>query len=214
MSIDWYFYAETRSADGWVLLAEYASQGQFPPGESFAWMKNRANASRIFFGDDALFPFASGRPPGPSELCQRLDDWWIVPGSPWEHEMKVRWIGFDELLVELWGEPALLVWASVPADLAELFGRGDGAFPSQSLRAAGASEDMLRGLRQTAALTAAAVDRTYGAGRHDLAGRPSEEAVAVTWQAPIDWLLPDADGFRTVRKLAGDAELRVVALLG
>ena len=138
MSILWIFHAEVRSGDGWKIPPElppiHADKGCAIGGE-FGWMKEHWISDRLFFGADALFPFARGRPPGASEFCRLWDEYW--PGWDSDADKAAHWIDYERLYVDLWDEQTVLVASYAPVRLAGLFGDGTCAFPDDATRAKG-----------------------------------------------------------------------------
>jgi hypothetical protein len=162
VSLDFYFYVEVRTGAGWNRPEEFALEGSAHRhlGE-FTWLKGRSRVQHLFFGDRALLRFRRERPPDTenSALFKYLDLFYDYE----DDERRLSWIPFEDLLVDLWDDQCLIVSARVRADLADHFGNGRQAFPSEALRTAGMDPYDVNYPRE-GALVEEAIDRTYGAG--------------------------------------------------
>jgi hypothetical protein len=215
MSICWIFHAEVRSGVSWAIPnALTPTATKIPPiGGEFGWMKDHRTSAGLFFGADALFRFSSGRPPGPSEFCQLWDEY--CPGWDSDGERAVHWIDSDQLYVDLWNDPMVLVESYAAVRLAGLFSDGTQAFPQAALLMAGATKNDLWLLHKLARPTSLPRDRLRGAGRNEIEKRRPEHEVVVSWQTSINALFPScADAFRRLRQLGDATNLRVIALRG
>ncbi len=162
MPMYWWLNAEVRTGEGWKIPTEFPSTdkkyGRDIGGE-FGWLKVDWVASRLFFGAEALFPFARGRPPGASEFCRLWDQHW--PGWVTDKEAAgeaVCWLGYEQLYVDLWHDPAVLMRSEMPAPLAKHFGNGTLALPEADLRAAGATDETFTAFRNAARPVSGAID--------------------------------------------------------
>jgi hypothetical protein len=211
VSIDFYFYVETVATGVWTRPDACAHLERAAALGEFTWLPRRAAGAALFFGKTARFPFRSGRPPHTeaSALFAYIDR-----GLDWD-ELDPRWVSFEELLVDSWDEPTLLVEARVPVTLAALFEDGEREFPEAALLARGCAEPMMHGLRQ-GTLASQAIDRTFGKARHEVETAPTSAPLSVTWRDSVSKLLgaDRAASFRNLRRYGKDAELRVIALLG
>jgi len=215
MSIHWVFHAEVRCGEGWKLPPGLPPMDArlCPIGGEFGWMPEHWTSDKLFFGADALFPFARGRPPGNSEFCRLWDK--HRPGWDSDNEKSAHWIDYDRLYVNLWGEPTVLVVSHTKVRLAGLFGDGTHSLPEAALWAAGATDDDFYVLRKWATLASGAIDRIHGVGRGEIEKLQPEQEVFVSWQTSIDWLLPScAKCFHELRRLASTSNLRVITWRG
>lgn len=204
MSSDRYFYVEQRLADRWVLPKKFRAprRGDFPL--EFAWDAPGGGSYDVFFGDDALFPFLAGQPPGVSDLCDELSTW-SGTGADWVAQMQPRWLPFSDLGVDLWSEPTVLVSGRVSARLAPQFESGDRLIPGAR---AGASSTTIQGPIRLATCP-------INSASHDAISMDRRDhLVSVTWLTSVDDLLSGiADDFRALLNIADASDLRVIALL-
>lgn len=213
MSDHFWFYVETRTSGGWDLPAEHVDlqADHHRQVRHFAWLRGSSRLRALFFGGGTRFPFRRGEPPAwESSALFR----WLRPGGVEREMPEIGWIPFAELMVDLWDETRLVVRGSVPAASAALFGDGGQPFPEAALRAAGWDEHEIGRLSEGAP-AGAAIDRTFGAARHEIDASRPEQPLDVTWSASISEYLgrERADAFRSLRRFGDDADLRVVSTL-
>ncbi|MEQ1715812.1 MAG: hypothetical protein ABL907_07495 [Hyphomicrobium sp.] len=214
MPIYWWLNAEVRSSGGWKIPPELPApdmKNARDIGGEFGWMKQDYKSARLFFGNGALFPFRRGRPPGASEFC-RL---WDTYQPDWDIDMDAHWIDFEQLYIDLWDTPAVLMHSLVSARFARLFGDGSHSLPEAALRAAGATDNDFTKLRENAGTISDTIDTLHGWDSFAIERMPPQEFLGVTWQASVNWMVPGcADRIRELRRLGNDTDLRVIALRG
>ncbi|PQO35601.1 hypothetical protein [Blastopirellula marina] len=227
MGLDYYFYLQRVSDDVWTTPAEFDDPTNREMRGQFMWFDDKdVTAHRLFVRDDSLFPLhrnlppefvitelyrASNRSPDMSD-ADCLD---YVNRCFDDHYF--GWIGFEELMIDLWSETELLIRKNVPARFASAFGDGSLRFPRETLLTLGMPEDDADRLANTwyyandsgrSLAGYSVVDepfiRRFGDGPHDQA--------AVTWKVTIaefigEWRM---ERFLKARKSAADDQLRII----
>ena len=216
MGLDYQFYVQKRTAEGWQVPPGFANgQGEREEFGGFAWIDDKASARDLFCGTKALFPLRSEVPPEITNtlLFQRCGAaFW-----EWYH----GWLPFEDLLLDLWDEPDLLICKRVEARYANLFGDGRQSFPRRGLLSAGVAPVEVEGLEGAAPfafdaeLVADPIDRERGKKRFELERVGPDFLVEVTWKASVRSFLGDwcAKEFRNLRRYGRDEELRVICLV-
>lgn len=210
MSIDYYFYVETRIS-GDFAVPEGFPRGRFksePQGE-FTWLRGSSPvAAGLFFGPAALFPFHQGAPAYSSQSVlfrSRGHD------AAYD-DLRPSWIAFPELMVDLWDEMQLVLQCNVPCRDAAFFADGRQPFPVNALKNRGISEYNLSRLRE-GTIVHAPIDRTRGRDRFALDNAAPETRIPVTFVETVrDYLGPHrTDAFRGLRVYGADDDLRILS---
>jgi hypothetical protein len=211
--MDFTFYVETRKSGAWNRPEEFAADEKTSRRlGAFTWIPGKSYVQyQLFFGDEALFRFRRERPPDTrdSALFQHLDHFYDYE----EDERRLSWLPYEELLVDLWDEPSLLISARVPASQAALFGNGRQPFPETALATAGWDSYDVDRMRE-GCLVSEALDRTFGRGRNEVEGCSGDWLITVTWADSVSGYLgaSRANAFRSLRQYGSDRDLRVISL--
>lgn len=211
MSLDFYFFVETRRNGEWIVPEPFLAKGaagrevqellRVRWSSSFGW--------GFFFSTDAFFPVRVGPPEWTpaSALFRWLSDHGVMDDPP----ERLRWLPYEELLVDTWDESWITVGNQVPAALAPLFGDGSQRFPEAALMAAGWDEHRIHRFRE--GRPAAPVGRVAGPGRHEVETSHPEAPLTVTWRDTVTGCMTAerTAAFRALRQFGPDPDLRIVA---
>jgi len=213
MSIDYYFYIETRRS-GDFTVPEGFPCGRFesePRGE-FTWLRGRSPvAAGLFFGPAAIFPFHRGVPAHSSRSALFRS---LGPHYDFENDERcISWIAFPDLMIDLWDEMQLILQCAVPSRYAALFADGRRAFPAEALKQRGIADYDLGRLRE-GKITNTPIDRTQGKDRFHMESVAPETRIPVTFVETVSDYLGHSrvEAFRGLRVYGTDAELRVVSM--
>src|SRR6185369_13550191 len=103
MSLDYYFYVETKRSGEWKVPAGFEHEEyQHKRLGEFTWIRGKSPVADLFFGASAVFPFRREIPRdrGSSAIFQYLDSFYNYQID----EMRLSWIPYTDLLVDLWDE--------------------------------------------------------------------------------------------------------------
>ncbi len=213
MSLDYYFYVETR-ASGDFNVPDGFPCGPFesvPRGE-FTWLAGHSSvATGLFFGPAAVFPFRQGIPgqTSRSTILRSLDPHYDAENDG----HRISWIAFPDLMIDLWNDMLFVVQCNVPSRDAALFTDGRQPFPSDALKQRGVSDYDIDRLRE-GKIVELSIDRSRGKDRFQMETQAPETRIPVTFIASVNDYLGRhrVEKFRALRTYGSDDELRVISM--
>lgn len=230
MGLDYHFHLQHFNGDVWTTPAEFDDLTDRVMHGELTWFDDKdVTVHHLFVRDDSLFPLHRSLPPDfviteLYRMSNRSADMSDV--DVLEHiqncfdERYFGWIGFEELMINLWYETDLLVQKNVPARFASAFADGSLRFPRESLLTLGMPEHDVEELANTSHY---AYDKQFSPRGYSVVDRPinhrfgdgpKDEAV-VTWKLTIaefigDWRMKP---LLKARMVAAEDRLRIICTL-
>jgi hypothetical protein len=217
MPIYHHFYIECRTNDGWVVPPGFRAESwTFECDErfgGFAWAGPGAGWLELFGRVNSQFPMHAGPPDDRrgSPLLQYLDQFYDYEAN----DSALCWMPYSELFIDCWNTDSVTVGREIPAEFALAFGNGENPFPEEKLLDLGLTETELENFRYRRRMEPP-IDVTTGRRRYEIAERPPDHLVAVTWRETIAQFVgePHAHLFQGMRQFGRDDDLRILSRRG
>ena len=206
---------ERLEVETWTPAFELAERFEDPRTHlgivQVCWWPLRWDATTIFFGESAVYPFHPGLPTDISSSS------WNYAHLNFEDDQRYAgWISFAELELRYWPERTVLMGGSVKARFADLFGDGRQPAPIPALRARGIEEPVLDRVTHWKSKRRLSPEDWTGERARTLERSPLDSDVAVTWLQPLPELFGYAwrDGLAALSDVEEPQRYRLITTLG